>query len=146
MRNPNLACLVSCFAYLIACSGRPSALPEPAPRSVLSPDEVPTFWLRARVVSAGQQPPAGRTFTFRFDVPSAVMSVSGDAWSDWLQFGRSQVKDALTRYPNSYLRAYPVVTKLVVTGVVDPTEIEVETWLDETAESATANANLYASP
>src|SRR5262249_180049 len=77
---------------------------EPAQLAVLSRDEVPTFWLRARVLSAGGQPPAGRTFTFRFEVPSAVVSASGEAWSDWVQFGRSQIEAALARYPNSYLR------------------------------------------
>jgi len=145
MRNRVVACLVACIAY-VACSSPSSTARDSTGHAVLSADEVPTFWLRARVLSAGGQPPVGRTFTFRFEVPSAVVNATGEAWSDWVQFGRSQVEAALARYPNLYLRAYPVVTKLLVTGVVDPTELEVETWLDETGESATATANLYASP
>src|SRR5262245_15796249 len=145
MRNRIVAFLAAWIASAAACSPSSPAR-ESARHAVLSPDEVPTFWLRARVLSAGGQPPAGRTFTFRFEVPSAVVSATGDEWSDWVQFGRLQIEAALARYPNLYLRAYPVVTKLLVTGLIDPTELEVETWLDETADSAIAAANLYASP
>src|SRR5262245_42091441 len=80
-----------------------------AAETTVMAERVPTFQLRARVLMAGGQPADGRTFTFRFNVPSEVVQTVGTNWSDWLVFGLPQAEAALQRYPNTYLRRFPVV-------------------------------------
>jgi len=57
---------VAFTAALIGCSQLAPAHGRPD----VSSTDVPTFQLRARVVTAGGRPPAGKKFTYRFDVPS----------------------------------------------------------------------------
>src|SRR5207253_9478066 len=90
-----------------------ASLPASAPS-----DTVPTFQLRARVVSIHGGPPAGRKFAFRLAAPDAPVFSVGDAWSDWLRFDRPHAEAAHRGVlpPES-----PVILHLRVDGVVDPT-------------------------
>jgi len=112
-------------------------------RNRLRPEEVPTFRLRARVASLGGKEPAGKKFTFRFGVPSPVVKSEGKAWSEWLKFGRPQVEKTLKGYPAIYMRGYPLVVRLNVGGVVDPTLIEAELRLAETGKTTTLRGELF---
>ncbi len=92
----------------------------------LKPEEVPTFQLRARVVEQQGKVPADKKFSFRLDASNRVMKTTGGEWSDWLVFGQKEVEKNLKGYPAIYLRGYPVVVRLIVGGVADPTVVEVE--------------------
>jgi hypothetical protein len=107
----------------------------------LTADQVPTFRLRARVVSVGGGSPVGKEFTCRLG--QASTTARGDAWSDWLVFDTSQAEVALKAYPNLYLGAFPVVTGLSVGGVQDPTTIIAEAVLDQTARTVTLAGELF---
>jgi hypothetical protein len=102
-----------------------------AAQTKLLPADAPTFRLRARVTSQGGRGPAGKRFAFRLPGPGKPVSTAGDDWSDWLTFGPEQVEATLKGYPAVGLRGYPVVVKLHVDGVVDPTRVEAELTFDE---------------
>ena len=65
--------------------------------AALKVEEVPTFQVRARVVSvAGKEPAAGMRFSFHLG-HSPAESVGG-GWSNWMKFDRGQVEaEALAR-------------------------------------------------
>jgi Beta-galactosidase trimerisation domain len=109
----------------------------------LPAEEVPTFRLRARVLSVARQPPTGKEFVFRYSVPSAAARATGDGWSDWLIFGRPEVEATLRTYPNVYLRRFPAVVILRVQGLVDPTQVEMELRLDEDGSATNLRAELF---
>lgn len=106
------------------------------------PADAPLFQVRARVVTQKGQPPTGKKFTFRVSTAKAV-GTEGSAWSDWLTFGEEQRTATLKGYPALYLKGYPVVTSLSVTGVVDPTEVEAELKFAEGGEVVKLSGELY---
>jgi hypothetical protein len=114
-----------------------------AGQSGLRPEEAPTFQLRARVASVEGKEPAGRKFAFRLGVPGAAAKSEGKEWSEWLKFERPQVEATLKGYPAIYMRGYPVVVKLNVEGVVDPTIVEAELRLEETGETKQLRWELF---
>ncbi len=120
------------------------ATPLPAqPKKNTKPADAPTFQLRARVTKIAGAEPGKRKFTFRFNVKSTAASTVGDAWSDWLTFGQPQIDAILNGYPALYLRNYPVVARLVVAGVADPTDVEAEIRFDETKETFKLKGELF---
>src|ERR1700687_6166759 len=81
---------VGLLGMWVLCSG-PADAGVPA-------DQVPTFQLRARVVSVGGQPPAGQSFNVSFpyysnyiNAQSQQATAAGSNWSGWLIFDRPQV-------------------------------------------------------
>src|SRR5436305_9819099 len=68
-------------------------------RSDVSSADVPTFQLRARIATLGGRPPSGKTFTYRFAVPSGTVTSTDSGWSDWPPFGGKAVKATLASYP-----------------------------------------------
>jgi hypothetical protein len=109
----------------------------------LKPEDTPSFKLRARITSVGKEDPAGKKFSFRLSVPSAAPTSTGKEWSDWLTFGDKQIEATLKGYPANYLKGYPVVVRLSVGGVVDPTLVEAELKFDETGEVFPLTGELY---
>ena len=113
-----------------------------AANAALDAATVPTFQLRARVTSCAGKAPEGKTFSFLLAWAEQA-NVTGNAWSGWLSFGPKQIEDALKRYPNLYLKQYPMVTTLTVGGVVDPTLVEIETRLQEDGPVSAFTADLF---
>jgi Beta-galactosidase trimerisation domain len=109
----------------------------------LRADEVPTFQLRARVLSVGGRKPAGRKLTFRLDATGAAVTAAGSTWSDWLIFDRPRVEARLREYPATSLRAFPLVVFLRVDGVVDPTRVEAELRFVEAGQSFVLDGDLF---
>jgi hypothetical protein len=128
--------LASCVAVCVASTL--SAQPKAA-----KPDDTPTFHLRARVVAQAGKEPVGKKFTFQLGVPGKPVTAAGSDWSDWLKFGPEQVEATLKGYPAIYLRGYPVVVKLQVSGVVDPTRVEAELKFDEGGEVVKLSGELF---
>ena len=114
-----------------------------AGQSGLRVSDVPTFQLRARVVKLGGEEPASKKFTFRLGVPGKAETAVGNAWSEWLKFEKPQAEATLKGYPAIYMRGFPVVVRLHVDKVVDPTLVEGELKLDETGESKALRWELF---
>ena len=109
----------------------------------LKPEEVPGFRLRAHVVTVGGEQPDGRKFSFRFSAGGKQAAAEGKAWSDWLPFEREQIEATLKGYPAIYLKGWPVVVRLLVGGVVDPTVVEAELKFDGTSEPIKLAGELF---
>lgn len=107
--------------------------------------EVPTFTVRAHVVSINGQDPAGKTFTFALGKSSA--KVTGSEWTTGLAFTTTDADACLApnNYPNCYLGGYPVVTGMSITGVIDTTTVEGEFALNgvTNAQPAKFTARLF---
>lgn len=114
-----------------------------AAHAQLKPEQVPAFQIRARVTQIADQPPGERKFTFRCGDGSAPSAVAGDAWSEWIKFDRPQVEANLKGYPAIYLRGWPVVTRLTVEGVDDPTLVEAELKFDEGGDVIKLTGELF---
>lgn len=103
-------------------------------------EEVPTFQLRARVVTVGGQEPAGKKFVYRLEVPKSPQQTAfGSDWSPWMTFSRTDAEALLKVQQNSY----PIRVRMRVNGVVDPTMVEAELKLDETGEVVKLGAELF---
>jgi len=109
----------------------------------LTPDDVPPFQLRARVVSVEGKEPGGKQFTFKFSVTSKPVSAAGKDWSDWLPFGPEQIASTLKGYPALYMRGYPAVVKVQVGGVIDPTVVEMELKFDGSKDLVELRGELF---
>ncbi len=112
-------------------------------QSMLKPEEVLTFQLRARIIAVGGQAPDGRKFSVRFGVQGPTATAAGNKWCDWLKFKRPQVEATLKGYPAIYMRGYPVVVKLEFGGVADPTAVEGELEFEETEEVVKLSGELF---
>ena len=101
--------------------------PPLAARGQPAVDDVPVFSVRARVTATGGGKPQGKTFSFRWSgIPSDKSEAIGDGWSGRITFARPQVEATLKGYPAMYMKRYPLVVRLQVSPVVDPTSIEAE--------------------
>lgn len=109
----------------------------------LKPEDVPGFQLRTRITSVGGEKPDGKKFTFRFGVPSEPVTSTGDAWTEWLTFGRPQIEATLRGYPAIYMKGYPLVTHLSVSGVADPSLVEAELKFDGANDVISMKAELW---
>jgi hypothetical protein len=111
--------------------------------SDLTPEDVPLFRLRARVVSEGGQAPGEGPFLFQLEVGSASVSSRGREWSEWLEYNREMAAVTLKSYPAIYLRAYPIVLRLRVGQVKVPALVEAEMELAETKEVVRLQWELF---
>jgi Beta-galactosidase trimerisation domain len=103
-------------------------------------EHVPTFQLRARVVTLGGRRPAGEKIEYRLQVPkSPALTAIGSEWSGWMTFSRADAEALLRGKPGRL----PVGVRLKVKGVVDPTQVEAELKLDETGEVVKLGAELF---
>ncbi len=108
----------------------------------LKPADAPLFQVRGRVVSQQGKPPTGKKFTFRISTAKAV-TAEADSWSDWLTFGADQRTATLKGYPAIYLKGYPVVTSVSVSGMIDPTVVEIEVKFTEGGEPIKLSGELF---
>lgn len=127
-------CLLVCCVVLTS-----SRLLHAAPK----PEEVPTFQVRGRVIQVAGEKPAGRKFTYRLSTGGQSATTEGDAWSEWLSFGRDQIEATLKTYPATYIKKWPVVVRLSVNGVVDPTTVEAELRFDGQEQPTRMSAELF---
>ena len=128
-------CIFLTIAVVMCCfADRASA--------AIDPDTIPTFRIRARVISVQQQPPGERQFSFTVRGESATMV--GDAWSEWIAFDGEDAAVTSRTYPNDYARFWPLVVKTSLAGVIDPTQVAVELVFDENDATVRMSANLWA--
>ena len=91
-------------------------------------EQVPTFRLRARVVSSGSPTNRPGKCVFTLTGISASVLSQGSDWCPWLEFDRAAARSAVgpRAYPNSNLRGFPVVLHLNISGIRDPATVEAE--------------------
>ncbi len=116
---------------------QPVALAAPK----LTPEEVPEFRLRARVLSFGGQTPEGKKFSFGLAGVSGT--AEGSQWCAEIKFGRPQAEATLKGYPAIYMSGWPVVLRLTVQGAADPTLVEAELTLAETGGVVKLSGELF---
>ena len=109
--------------------------------SKLKPTEVPEFEVRARVVKIGNQVPEGKKFSCT--LAGGSITAEGSQWSRWVTFDHLDAKKALKGYPAIYMPGWPVVLKLTVGGVIDPTVVEVELKFSESTDPVTLSGELF---
>ena len=109
--------------------------------SKLKPEDVPEFQLRARVLKIGGQVPDGKKFSFGLAGTSGT--AVGNSWSTAIRFGRPQAEATLKGYPAIYMRGWPLVVRLTVQGVVDPTLIEAELKFTDSTEVVKLSGELF---
>ncbi|MDB6031112.1 MAG: hypothetical protein JWM16_1450, partial [Verrucomicrobiales bacterium] len=90
----------------------------------LTPDQVPGFKVRARVMSAPGAT-AEKPFRFQIGTASPQKAVAG-AWSEWMAFDRAEIEKNLKGYPAIYLNTFPIVTHLRVEPAAELTLVEAE--------------------
>lgn len=129
---------------LLAVLALPASVHAQTPKKAnTKPEDAPTFQWRVRVTSVEGKAPAGKKFTVRCGPGGQAATVAGDAWSNWLPFTKEQMQATLAGYPAQYLRGYPIVVRLSVGGVVDPTAVEAEVKFDETGEVFPLRGELF---
>lgn len=119
--------------------------PSPA-NAKITPGDIPRFELRLRVATVAGAKPNGKTFTYTYGVKGNEKSAKGDAWGEWLAFGDADAEHVTGPhyYPNTYIAQLPVVIKLNITGVVDPTIIEGEARFNANDKPHAFEAELFA--
>lgn len=112
-------------------------------QKTLQADQVPTFQLRARVVGQPNKDFAKTKFSFRLDVNAKPVAAVGNAWSDWLVYGKTEAAATLKGYPAIYMRGFPIVIRLQVAPVQDPTSVEAELKFNENGKVAKLSGELF---
>src|SRR4029077_19823258 len=64
-------------------------------------------------------------------------------WSPWLAYDAVQASKSLSLYPNPYLGDWPLVLRLQVAGVLDPTRVMAELSFDETGKVVSLEWELF---
>ncbi len=104
-----------------------------APTAVaLQRSDVPTFRIRVRVVSVGGKDPTGRKFPIHLQTVAA--EADGQNWSAWSVYDAVQASKSLGLYPNLYLKDWPLVLRVQIDGISDPSRVVAELRFDETAK------------
>jgi Beta-galactosidase trimerisation domain len=132
-RHPRYA-IHRLLALSFLCSFTPSVL-------ALKLTDVPTFRLRIRVISFGGEQPTGHKFPIHFQTLST--EADGPNWSSWLVYDAPQVSNSLKAYPNVYLKDWPLVLRVQINGISDPTRVVAELSFDETGNVVPLEFNLF---
>src|ERR1700722_3688322 len=107
----------SLLATLLFCSIASGALGLKAP-------DVPTFRIRIRVISVGGKDAKGHKFPIRFQTHSTAPA--GQDWPPWVPYDAAEASKSLALYPNLYLGDWPLVLRLQISGISDPTRVSAE--------------------
>jgi len=137
VRNPRCASVApirSLLALSFLCSITPSIL-------ALQVTDVPTFRIRVRVISVGGKEPAGHKFPIHLQTVTA--EADGPNWSPWLVYDAPQVSKSLKLYPNVYLKDWPLVVRVQINGISDPTLVVAELSFDETGKVVPLEFSLF---
>jgi len=130
----SVASIRSLLALLFLCSIAPLVL-------ALQVTDVPTFRIRVRVISVGGKEPAGHKFPIHFQTLTA--EADGPNWSPWLVYDAPQVSKSLNVYPNLYLKDWPLVLRVQINGISDPTRVVAELSFDETGQVVPLEFSLF---
>jgi hypothetical protein len=122
------------LAALLLCSITSSVLGLKAP-------DVPTFRIRVRVISVGGKDAKSQEFSIHFQTLST--EAKAQDWSPWLVYDAAQASKSLGLYPNPYLGGWPLVLRLQISGVSDPTHIMAELSFDETGKVVPLEWELF---
>ena len=110
----------------------------------LKPEQVPTFRLRARIVSVDEKVPDMKEFKFHWSgIISDKVASKDSGWSPWLAFAQPQVAATLKGYPASYMRGYPVVVRLSTSGIGARNRIEAELQFDGKTQTVPLAGELF---
>ena len=120
-------------ALLLICSITPSVL-------ALQVTDVPTFRIRVRVISVGGMEPTGHKFPIHLQ--TLTTEADGQNWSPWLIYDAAQVSKSL-RHPNPYVRGWPLVLRLQIDGILDPTLVLAELSFDESGKVVPLELRLF---
>ena len=134
LRYDRVASRRSLLATLLFCSIAPNIL-------ALQARDVPTFRIRIRVISVGGADAKGHKFPIRFQTLST--EADGQDWSPWLVYDAAQASKSLGLYPNLYLGGWPVVLRLQINGIADPTRVSAELSFDETGKVVPLEWELF---
>ncbi len=108
---------------------QPVAKPRPTIRPTnLTPEDVPLFKFRFRVVQNDGKAPKGK-FNFTLGFLRKAVNTTDDQWSPWADFTAEDAKMATDKhaYPNTYMQGWPLVLKAVVSNLGPTATIEGET-------------------
>jgi hypothetical protein len=116
--------------------------PSHPPR--LNPGDIPTFRLRARVNHIGGKALAGISFSYQWFPPGdSEVASNASEWSSWLAYTAKDAKKGLLTYPMIGWHRFPMIVKLRVSPVNDPTELNVELRFDADSRAFRMNAELF---
>src|SRR4051794_37930482 len=88
---------------VILAAGTSSCIKNQQAGQQMSTQDVPTFQMRARIVTQSGQAPPAKKFVFRLEVPkSPPVTVMGGDWSEWMTFARSDAETLMKSQQNSY--------------------------------------------
>jgi hypothetical protein len=120
------------------------ALLSPAQPPRISPSDVPTFKLRARVTSVAHNGVGDVSFSYQWFPPrdSEVHSLA-NLWSPWLTYTIEDAKRGLLAYPMNGWHQFPMIVKLRLSPVTDPTDIDVELTFDGESRAFRMTAELF---
>ena len=115
MRKGNYWALLGRLIVVGLCFWGPSVLLEAG----VPADQVPTFRLRARVITSGGGTNRPGKCTFTLTGVSTPGLSQGSDWCPWVEFDRAAARTAVgpRAYPNSNLRGFPVVLHLNISGI-----------------------------
>ena len=133
-RHDRVASNYSLLATLLFCSIASGVLALKAP-------DVPTFRIRIRVISVGRMDPKGHKFPIRFQTLST--EADDQNWSPWMVYDATQASKSLGFYPNPYLGDWPLVLRLQINGISDPTRVMAELSFDETGKVVPLEWELF---
>jgi glycosyl hydrolase family 42 (putative beta-galactosidase) len=130
--------LIRLWSVLLLMTGTSSCIKSQ--QAGLRFGNVPTFQLRARVVTVGGQVASAKNFVFWLEVPkSPSQTTAGGNWSEWITFTSADAEALLKGQPGGF----PLRVRLRINGVVDPTAVEAELKLEETGEVVHLNSELF---
>lgn len=130
---------ITVLVLILACS--PQAFSRR--KQALGAGRIPLFSIRARVTRIGGQTPSGCSFTFKWSVGKAKVKAQGTNWSSWLGFTLPNAKAALRTYSNSVRHRYPLVLRLRVWPVTNPTEVKVQVRFSRTGHTTDLHGDLF---
>ena len=134
LRCDSAASICQLLALLLLC---PTGSCVPA----LQVADVPTFRIRVRVISVNGMEPTGHKFPIHLQTLTA--EADGQNWSPWLVYDSSQASKSLGGYPNVYLKDWPVVLRVQINGISDPTKVMAELSFDETGKVVPLEYSLF---
>ena len=134
LRDDSVLSIRRLLAPLLLCSVTASVL-------ALQPTDVPTFRIRVRVLSLGGMDPTGHKFPIRLQTLSG--EADGKDWSPWLIYDAAQASRSLRVYPNPYVRGWPLVLRLQMDGIFDPTLVQAELSFDESGKVVPLEWKLF---
>ena len=125
LRHDSALRIRSFLAVLVVCSIGSSVL-------ALQPNDAPTFRIRVRILSIRGMDPTGHKFSVHLQALNG--EADGTDWSSWLIYDTAQASKSLELYPNPSLRDWPLVIRLQLGGIVDPTQVQAELSFDESGK------------